>query len=251
MILLLLVLGAYLALMLEIPSTPAISQLASSGNDNTTMTYPPLTNDTMEIFPVDFLTDEEVREFFNEMNYTITPISNSTLGDANNVKTATVENTTYIAWQGNINNTNDVFLTITYDGGANYTNLRQLTPQNASASELQIFASDNIVSLIWFDYNQTTGKSSIFGSRSIDSGQHFNTFRITFLDTNATNLALANHNVVLWIQEDECGGDGNGNGPPPDNNLPTSIVEGQEGFIEVGVISPGMPPGGVLCAHKW
>lgn len=239
--------------MLEIPATPAISQLASSGIDNTTTTYTPLTNDTVEGSPVDFPTDEEVREFFSEMNYTITPVSNSTVGDANNVKTATVENTTYIAWQGNINNTNDVFLTIAYDGGANYTNLRQLTPQNANASELQLFASDNIVSLIWFDYNQTTGKSSIFGSRSTNSGQDFTTYRITFLDTNATNLVLANHNVVIWVQEDECGGDGNGNGngPPPDNNFPTSIVEDQEGFIEVGVISPGMPPGGVVCGHKW
>jgi hypothetical protein len=107
------------------------------------------------------------------------------------------------------------------------------------------------VSLIWFDFNQTSGNSSIFGSRSTDSGQHFKTYRITSLDTNATNLMLPNHNVVLWIQQDHCGGGGGGGGPTPDNNFPTSIVQDREAFIEVGLTPPGMPPGGVVCAHKW
>jgi hypothetical protein len=240
----LIILATCFALMLATPTNLAFSQLAYSSNNNTT--EEPL---------VQFLTDDEAKQFINEMSYKIITISNSTLtnmtlGDANNVKASTVGNTTYVAWQGNINNTNHVFISITYDGGANYTKPVQLTPTNANASELQIFASDKNVSLVWFDYNQTSGKSSIFGSRSTDGGQQFTTYRLTFLDTNATNLMISTHNVVLWTQESKCGGGDGPPPPPPDNNLPTSIAQPPEASIKVGAISPGMPPD-VVCGHWW
>ena len=186
------------------------------------------------------------------MNYTITPLSNSTLGDVNNLKGSSVGNTTYVAWQSNLNNTNHIFIAVTNDQGFNYSKPIQLSPLDANASELQMFASENEVSLIWFDHNQTTGKSSIFGSRSVDNGQHFSTYMITFLDTEAFGLALPSNYAVLWIQKDMCGG-----GPPPpppppppDNKSTSAVVPSEEMSNQTAATSTGMPPF-VACAHRW
>jgi hypothetical protein len=230
---------AFLTCILAIPVTLSFSQSTSLSDDNTATTDLPSTSVTMSMPQVSFLPDYQATEYVNQMNYTVTQLSNSTLGDANNVKASTVGNstvgnstvgnTTYVAWQGNINNTNHVFISVTYNEGANYTAPVRLTPPNANTSELQIFASGSEVSLVWFDYNQTTGKTSIFGSRSTDGGQNFSTYKIRSLDTDARNLMMPTHEVVVWIQRGMCGG-GDGGDPSQANNI---------------------PPRDDACAHRW
>jgi hypothetical protein len=247
--LLLIVFVTGVALLLAIPMSLAFSQLASSGSNNTNQTIGPLNNYTNEKSFTQFLTDDDMSKIAQEMNYKIIPVSNTTLGDVNNFRASTVGNTTYVAWQGNITNTNHVFISITYNGGANYTEPLELTMPNANASELQLFASNNTVSLVWFDRNQTAGNSSIFGSRSTDSGQHFSTFRLTFLNTTATDLMLPTHTVVLWIQKGGCG-DG-GPVPPTDNTLPTSsIVQHAGKIVYASAVSSEEEPY-ILCMHHW
>ena len=230
---------AFLTCMLAIPISLSFSQSTSLSNDNAATTDLSLTSDTISMPQVRFLPDYQATEYVNQMNYTVTQLGNSTLGNTNNVKAstignttvgnATIGNTTYVAWQGNINNTNHVFISITYNEGANYTAPVRLTPPNANASELQIFASGSEVSLVWFDSNQTTGKTSIFGSRSTDGGQNFSTYKIRSLDTDARSLMMPTHEVVLWIQRGDCGG-GDGGDPGQADNI---------------------PPMDSPCAHRW
>jgi hypothetical protein len=199
---------------------------------------------------VHFPTQKKVNDYAKETGFEITQVNNVSQGEPNNIKAFTVANTTYIVWQGNIQNASRIFVSITRDGGLNYTFPAELTPPNSgNASNLQISVAGSYVAVVWQAYNQTTGISSIFGSMSRDAGHNFSSFRVSSGNSSATDPILPNAYIVIWKQKGGCGG-----GPAGtmynQNVSPTVPIQSANTSSSVQNVKPPGQPGSI-CMHLW
>jgi hypothetical protein len=178
---------------------------------------------------VDFPTREEVSTYNMELGSEIIQLTNSSLGDAISLKAASKGNETFIAWLAEIDGTNRVFLSITRDEGANYSEPKELSrpsvgnASSTNASNLQLAVYDSYVDVVWQSTDLTTGTSNIIGSVSMDNGYTFKTYQINVEGTDARDPVLPGNFIIAWIQEGEpCGPPG----PPPNGaeNVSTSTV---------------------------
>jgi hypothetical protein len=151
-----------------------------------------------------YLEDEGVKEKFDSL-------TNSSLGEPSNVQTAIARNApgnnTWVAWQGNIEGINRVFITESADGRKNFSSPFQLSPSVAgNASNLQLGVSDSgeSVYVAWQDTNITDSKTRVFLSSSMDGGKQFRTYPLNAGDVNATDprMTVFGEDVFLnWIQK--------------------------------------------------
>lgn len=196
----------------------SITNMTTTSYDNSSNVQP----------TVDFPTREEVTAYNMEMGSEIIQLSNSSQGDANNVKAVSKGNETFVVWLGKIEGTNHVFFSVTRDGGANYTQPLELSPPNSgnasslNASNLQLAVYDSYVDVVWQSTNPTNGTSNIIGSVSMDNGHTFKTYQINPEGTNARDPVLPGNFIVVWIQDEEpCPPP-----PPPPNGVETLSTTG-------------------------
>ncbi|MBA3285065.1 MAG: hypothetical protein H0U27_08405 [Nitrosopumilus sp.] len=146
-------------------------------------------------------------------------LSNSSQGIASNIETATSGNTTWVAWEGNVNGTDKIFLRVSYNQSLLFTPAVELSdPKAGNASKLQIAASEdgNLVYATWQDSNIETGKNRIFVSASMDGGQEFKTYTLNLpgdADSIDPELTVYEDEVLIsWIQNGPNGSCGKLNG---------------------------------------
>jgi hypothetical protein len=143
------------------------------------------------------------------MNYDNVPISNSSQGNVSGpIKTATDGNSIYVAWLGNINGINHVFMTISNDNGLSFTNPVELTSKDSgNATKLDICAASNIVSTAWQEKNSTSGGSGIFGSIRLTQESAFITSRLSPENVTATDPTIADKQCPIVFYVIDEGGD--------------------------------------------
>jgi hypothetical protein len=164
---------------------------------------------------VNFPTPEQVAAYNMELGSKIIMISNSSQGgEPTSVKAASKGNETFVGWLGKIDGINRVFFSLTRDKGLTYTQPVELSPPNSgnassgNASNLQLAVYDSIVDLAWQSTNLTNGMSSIIGSVSMDDGLTFKTYQINVKGTNARDPILPGNFIIIWRQNEPCGGGG-------------------------------------------
>jgi len=154
---------------------------------------------------VNFPTREQVTAYNMELGSEIIGISNSSLGNATDVKTASKGNDTFVVWLSKIDEINRVFFSLSRDRGANYTQAVELSPPNSgNASNLQLAVYDSIVDVVWQSINLTNGTSNIIGSASMDNGLTFKTYQINAEGTSAIDPVLPGNFIVIWRQGEDC-----------------------------------------------
>lgn len=148
-----------------------------------------------------------------------TPLSNSSQGFGSNVQTAVAGNTTWIAWEGNVNGNNKIFIKVAYNESLIFTPAVELSaPDAGNASKLQLGTSDdgNLVYATWQDTDITTGKNRIFVSSSMNGGEEFRTYTLNLPgDANSIDptLTVVDDEVIInWIQAGPDGSCGPVNG---------------------------------------
>jgi hypothetical protein len=163
------------------------------------------------------VTYPSTQELFAYLNTTggkeeFTPLSNSSQGFGSNVQTAVAENTTWVAWEGNVNGTNKIFLKVSYNESLIYTPAVELSdPKAGNASKLQLAASDDgtLVYATWQDTNMTDGKNRIFVSASMNGGEEFKTYTLNLpgdADSIDPTLTVVGNEVLInWIQNGSDG----------------------------------------------
>ncbi|MGH9924371.1 MAG: hypothetical protein ACRD5B_03245 [Nitrososphaeraceae archaeon] len=163
---------------------------------------------------VTYPTYEELFAYLNETGgkKEFTPLSNSSQGFGTNVQTAIAGNTTWIAWEGNVNGTNNIFLKVSYNESLIFTPAVKLSsPDAGNASKLSLAASEdgNLVYAAWQDTNLTTGKNRIFVSSSMNGGEEFRTYTLNLpedADSIDPKLTVAGEEVIItWIQNGSGG----------------------------------------------
>lgn len=179
----------------------------------------PSDNNASNVQPtVEFPTREEVAAYNMELGSEIIGITNSSLGNAHDVKAGSIGNETFVVWLGEIDGINHVFFSLSRDRGANYTQPVQLSPPDSgNASNLQLAVYDSTVDIVWQSTNLTNGTSNIIGSASMDNGRTFRTYQINAEGTYAIDPVLPGNFIIIWTQ---CPPP-----PPPPNSpgiLPTS-----------------------------
>jgi hypothetical protein len=234
----------------ENKSSPTITGPYTYGPSDTTKTS---SNNATGSPTVKFLTDAEVSNLNGTFIITLSDINKH--GYASDLKTATDGNITYVAWLGKVNQTSHLLLSLSRNQGLNYTSPVELSPNNTGdVSNVQIFAGNNTVTLVWQSTNLATGTSAIYGSRSYD-GNHFTTLKLSSGNTTATDPVISDNISVFWIQQENCGGGGGG----PSQGDQTSAIQGNmtinNGGLnqtsQFGQLPPEMPGGGVVCIHYW
>lgn len=199
------------------------TKISASGNATTPLT-------------VNFLTEAQVSNLNDTFVITLSNVNKH--GYASDLRTAADGNTTYVAWLGRVNQTNHLLLSLSRNQGLNYTSPIELSANSTGdVSNVQIFARNHTVTLVWQSTNLATGTSAIYGSRSHD-GYHFTTLKLSKGNTTAVDPAISDNISVFWIQQGDCSG-GSGVGPSLGNQ--TSIIQQP----------PQMPGGGVVCIHYW
>ncbi len=188
----------------DCPAPPAPQDLCPVGTPNTSKAKPIVRYPTLE-------------ELYAYLNATggkeeFMALSNSSQGLGSNVRTAVAGNTTWVAWEGNVNGTNRIFLKVAYNESLMFTPAVELSaPDSGDASNLQLAASENghLVYAAWQDTNLTTGKNRIFVSASMDGGEEFRTYSLNLPgDSDSTDPELTvsgNEVVITWIQNGERG----------------------------------------------
>jgi hypothetical protein len=150
---------------------------------------------------VEFPTREEVAAYNMELGSEIINISNSSHGNAHDVKAGSIGNDTFVVWLGEIDGINHVFFSLSRDRGANYTQPIQLSPPGSgNASNLQLAVYDSTVDVVWQSTNLTNGTSNIIGSASMDNGSEFRSYQINAEGTYAINPVLPGNFIIIWIQ---------------------------------------------------
>jgi len=158
---------------------------------------------------VTYPTKQEIYAYINSSGgkKEFTPLSNSSQGFASNIKTAVAGNTTWVAWEGNVNGTNKVYLKVSYNESLIYTPAVEISaPTSGNASKLQLAASDDgtLVYAAWQDTNMTTGKNSIYVSASMNGGEEFKTYTLNTpndADSVDPELTVVGQEVLInWIQ---------------------------------------------------
>jgi hypothetical protein len=150
---------------------------------------------------VKFLQGKEYEQIKKEIGSFTTVLSNSTQGNASDIKAASDGRTMYLSWLGKIDTINHLFLSISSNGGLNFSEPIELSPPNTgNVSNVQIFADRRAVALAWQATNSTTDINSIFFSRSYDYGANFTTIRLTDDNVNAKGPVLLDEINVAWIE---------------------------------------------------
>lgn len=194
--------------MIGIMSSFPSSTVVGTSSGGATMPTPQNDNASNIQPTVIFPTPEQVKAYNMELGSNITAISNSSQGDASDVKAVSKGNETFVVWLGKIDGINHVFFSVTRDKGAHYTPPLELSPPsigNASsgnASNLQLAVYDSIVDVAWQSTDLTSGNSSIIGSASMNNSLQFKTYKISPEGTNATDPVLAGNFIILWTQQD-------------------------------------------------
>jgi hypothetical protein len=184
---------------------PAVGTMTAGA---TTMSTPSDNNASNMQPTVEFPTPEEVAAYNMELGSEINSISNSSHGNAHDVKAGSVGNDTFVVWLSEIDGINHVFFSLSRDRGANYTQPVQLSPPDSgNASNLQLVVYDSIVDVVWQSTNLTNGTSNIIGSASMDNGNSFRTFQINAEGTFAIDPVLPGNFIIVWSQ---CGSQGDG-----------------------------------------
>src|SRR5918992_1574234 len=104
---------------------PAVGTMTAGA---TTMSTPSDNNASNMQPTVEFPTPEEVAAYNMELGSEINSISNSSHGNAHDVKAGSVGNDTFVVWLSEIDGINHVFFSLSRDRGANYTQPVQLSP---------------------------------------------------------------------------------------------------------------------------
>jgi hypothetical protein len=191
-----------------IMSSFVFSTVVGTSGDATTAPTSSLNNASNMQPTVNFPTREQVAAYNMELGSEINNMSNSSQGNASDVKAASKGNETFVVWLAKIDDINHVFFSVTRDRGANYTQPVELSPPNGgNASNLQLTVYDSIVDVVWQSTNLTSGRSNIIGSASMDNGLTFKTYQINAEGTNAIDPVLPGNFIVIWRQGEEC--------PPP------------------------------------
>jgi hypothetical protein len=180
-----------LSLVLSILTLSGLAQAALS------ISYPSnsISSSTTANTTVKFLQGKEYEQIKKEI------LSNSTEGNASDIKAASDGRTMYISWLGKIDTINHLFLSISSNGGLNFSEPVELSPpKTGDVSNVQIFADRRVVALAWQATNTTTGINSIFFSRSYDYGGNFTTIRLTDDNVNARGPVLLDEFVIAWIE---------------------------------------------------
>jgi hypothetical protein len=190
--------------------------VGTSGNATTAAPSSSLNNASSMQSTVNFPTREEVAAYNMELGSEINKISNSSQGNATEVKAASKGNETFVVWLGKIDELNHVFFSVTRDRGANYTQPVELSPSDGgNASNLQLAVYDSIVDVVWQSTNLTSGRSNIIGSASMDNGLTFKTYQLNAEGTNAIDPVLPGNFIVVWRQGEDC--------PPPPPPPPDGV----------------------------
>jgi hypothetical protein len=155
-----------------------------------------------------------IAEIFDYLNKTgikreFGALSNATHGEPSNVQAAMTGNTTWIAWQGKIEDINRIFLTGSFDAGTTFTEPVLLShPNGGNASNLQLGLSDSGVYVFaaWQEADPANNATSrIIFSSSMDYGRTFKTYSLNLPgDGNATDprLTVEGDQISLtWTQE--------------------------------------------------
>jgi hypothetical protein len=175
--------------------------LSSPTQAGISISYPSNSSSSTNNTTVKFLQGQEYEQIKKEIGSFTTPLSNSTQGNASNIKAASDGRTMYISWLGKVDTINHLFLSISSNGGLNFSEPIELSPPNTgNISNVQIFADRRAVALAWQATNTTTGINSIFFSRSYDYGGNFTTIRLTDENVNARGPVLLDEINVAWIE---------------------------------------------------
>jgi hypothetical protein len=133
----------------------------------------------------------------------------TTNGVPSNAQIANSGNITWLGFQGNLEGINLIFLSLSLDGGKNFSEpFRVSAPNGGNASNLQLGVSDdgNFVYTTWQETNMTTGINRIMLSSSMDGGREFKTYTLNPPgDGNAVDprLKVVGDNLVLvWLQDE-------------------------------------------------
>ncbi|WP_222424901.1 hypothetical protein [Candidatus Nitrosocosmicus arcticus] len=158
---------------------------------------------------VTFPTREEIYEYINSSGgkKEFNALSNASQGFSSNIQTASAGNTTWTAWQGNVDGINKIFAKVSYNESLVFTPAVQLSEQvagNASKLELDVSENGNLVYAVWQDSNITTGKNRIMVSASMDGGGNFSTYTLNTpndADSIDPGLNIDGEKVVVsWTQ---------------------------------------------------
>ncbi len=168
------------------------------------------TPNTSETKPVvTYPTKDELYAYINSSGgkKEFTALSNASQGFSSDIQTAIAGNTTWVAWLGNVDGINKVFLKVSYNESLIFTPAVELSEQNAgNASKLQLAASENgnLVYAVWQDTNMTTGKNRIFVSASMNGGEEFRTYTLNHpgdADSIDPRIAIVGEEVIIsWVQ---------------------------------------------------
>jgi hypothetical protein len=155
---------------------------------------------------VKFPTKQQVLNYIKDHREPVS-LSNPLLGNVTDQQVAISGNTTWVGWLGNVNGTNNVFLTVSVDGGNSFLPPANVTVlsgnQTGNASNLSVGASSDgkEVYAVWKGTNQN-GTNMVFYSSSMDSGKEFKTYPISSPNVEAVNPKLTvegNNLLVTWI----------------------------------------------------
>lgn len=157
-------------------------------------------------------TTEEIFAYLKQegLKKEIEAITNSTInGIPSNAQIANSGNITWLGFQGNLEGINQIFASLSLDGGKNFSDPFRLSASNAgNASNLQLGVSEdgNFVYVAWQETNMTTGINRIMLSSSMDGGREFKTYTLNPPgDGNAINPILkivGNDLVLVWLQDE-------------------------------------------------
>lgn len=175
-------------------------------------TVPPTYNLTAPI--VNHPTSEELTQYLNESGTKedFNPIANSSdIGVPSDYQIRVIDkyqNLVWLAFIGTLEGNGNVYIQRSSDGGHDFENLTLLSNSTAgSARNLQFDTSDDgrLIYAVWENMNNSTNKSSIYVSSSMDAGYSFKTYSLNYPeDGNATNPIIEiidNNLLILWTQE--------------------------------------------------
>jgi hypothetical protein len=168
------------------------------------------------------------------------------IGNVSDAQVAIAGNTTWVAWLGKVNGSNNVFLSVSSDGGNtflqpnNVTILSNATGGNASKLSLGVSTDAKNVYAVWRSTNLETGQNVIIYRSSMDSGEEFKTYPISSpnVDSDYPTLTVEGDNLLVtwivkvrdWITDQD----------PCSSNYPTQN--------NTGPVKPGEYT--VMCAHN-
>jgi hypothetical protein len=208
---------------------------------------------------VSYPTIPEILDYLNKtgIKRELGALSNASHGEPSNVQAAMTVNTTWIAWEGKIDGINRIFLTVSFDGGAKFSEPVLLShPNGGNASNLQLGLSHSrtYVFAAWQEADPTNnGTSRIIFSSSMDYGRTFKTYSLNLpSDGNAIDphLTVEGDKISLtWTQEG--GGYCTAKVPGTIGNLTSS----QASSSETTALSAqaGGEPNMIVCFHgaRW